>query len=242
MKHLKTILVLALILSNININAQFFKQTIKGNKEFEDYTRILGKFDQVSVAGAFEVTLIQSDQAKLEIAVESNLEQYLLTEVKDRKLKIRWQNKIQARPSKTVKINVYYNMDLEKISLAGSGSIKGKQMLESEQLSLNLAGSGNIKLGLHVLSLACDMAGSGNVILEGETQEFDCSKAGSGDLNSEELWCKVLHLESAGSGNANVHVSDELIASLAGSGNIIYKGNPKVNKVKVAGSGIVKMK
>lgn len=242
MKQLKTILVLAFILANININAQFFKQSIKGNKEFEDYTRTLSKFDQVSVAGAFEVTLIQSDQSKVEIGVENNLEQYLLTEVKDRKLKIRWQNKIHARPSKTVKINVYYNMDLKKISLAGSGSIEAQQMLKSDHLSLNLAGSGNIKLALHVLSLACDIAGSGTVNLEGETQNFDCSKAGSGDLNSEELWCKILHLESAGSGNADVHVSEELVASLAGSGNIFYKGNPAVNKVKVAGSGEVKMK
>ena len=63
-----------------------YAQKVKGNGKSINKTRNVGSFDGVAVAGSFDVFLVSGNEGKLDITVEENLEQYLVTEVKDGEL------------------------------------------------------------------------------------------------------------------------------------------------------------
>ena len=63
--------------------------------------------------------------------------------------------------------------------------------------------------------------------------------SGSGDLRLFDLRAREVHVSIAGSGDAKVNASERLDATVAGSGDVRYRGNPKEVAQSVNGSGSV---
>ena len=63
--------------------------------------------------------------------------------------------------------------------------------------------------------------------------------AGSGDIEAYDLKAETAELKISGSGTIRASVEKELVARISGSGNIKYKGNPRIEDIKVSGSGNV---
>jgi len=230
------------LLLTINVSAQsWFKESVKGNGEVTTITRNVGEYDEITIAGPFHIDLVKGTEGKLEIAIEDNLEKYLVTKVKDGKLVIRWENNFKVQPNKSIHIVIPFE-SIEALVLAGSGDIKSKDEISATNFKVKSAGSGNIDLLISSDEVNCTMAGSGNVTLEGDSRDFDCSKAGSGNLYAYDFECDNIDINGAGSGNAEVYVTNILDAKTAGSGNIYYKGSPKENSTKIVGSGSILMK
>ncbi|MEN8123118.1 MAG: head GIN domain-containing protein [Bacteroidota bacterium] len=240
--HLKTSITIILVLLSINLTAQsWFGKTIKGNNEKTTITRTTSNYEKISVAGPFDINLVKGKEGKLTITIENNLVEYLVTEVKNGKLSIKWKKLYRIKPNAVVRITVPFNK-IEAVSLAGSGSYNGTDKITAHDFDIELAGSGSIDLHISSQDVDCSMAGSGDITLKGDSREFDCSKAGSGDLFGFDFKCENIELEEVGSGDAEIYVTNNLQASIAGSGNIYYKGNPAKNNIKVAGSGSAIMK
>jgi len=237
------ILITVFILSiSINLSAQsWFKESVKGNGEMTTITRNVGDYAEITIAGPFHAKLVKGKEGKLEISVEENLKQYLVTKVKNGKLTIRWDNNFKVKPKKPIHISIPFK-EIEGLVMAGSGDVKSVDEISATDFSIKLAGSGSLNLLLSADEVTCTMAGSGNITLVGNSRELDCSKAGSGDFYGYEFTCEDVDIEGAGSGNAEIYVTKVLDAKTAGSGNIYYKGVPKSNNVKVAGSGSIIMK
>ena len=75
--------------------------------------------------------------------------------------------------------------------------------------------------------------------LSGTSKSFEAAVAGSGDVEAYDLKTEKCELKISGSGTIHASVENELIARISGSGNVKYKGNPRVEDVKVSGSGNV---
>jgi hypothetical protein len=240
---MKYLIIAASLFISIQVSAQswFSKHRIKGNGNTETITRDLSDYDKISVGGNFDIVLVKGKEGHLTITIEGNLKEYLVTKIKNDKLIIRWKREYKVNTTKTVLIIVPFN-DIEKVSLAGSGSITNKTKITTDDFEINLAGSGLIDLLLSSQDVDCSIAGSGTVKLVGDADSFDCSKAGSGNFSGYDFVCKNIDISSAGSGSAEVTALDFLKAESAGSGTIYYKGNPKDDHIRVAGSGYIKMK
>ena len=85
-----------------------YAQKVKGNGKSINKIRNVGTFDAVAVAGSFDVYLVAGDEGKLDITVEENLEPYLITEVKNGTLKIKWKNGVNIRTSSKTEITVHF--------------------------------------------------------------------------------------------------------------------------------------
>ena len=128
-----------------------------------------------------------------------------------------------------------------KASLSGSGNIALKEAVSGNELNLSLAGSGNIKAGeVDVETLHCSMAGSGNIQVEGQAKEAKYSIAGSGSIKAYDCKASTVKASISGSGRMEVYASDALDAGTAGSGRILYKGNPPSVKKATTGSSSIR--
>jgi len=104
-----------------------------------------------------------------------------------------------------------------------------------------VAGSGD----LHVADLTAKrvhaaVAGSGNLDLAGRADALEAGIAGSGDLKAGKLEVADAKVGVAGSGSASVWARASLNASVAGSGDVRYFGDPAVRKTSVTGSGTLR--
>ncbi|WP_071147899.1 head GIN domain-containing protein [Bacteroides ihuae] len=115
------------------------------------------------------------------------------------------------------------------ISIQGSGDIQGKG-IESPLLSLSVKGSGDIDLSdVNARRTNVKIAGSGDITLRGKCQEVDLGISGSGDINAAGLMAQKVLVKVAGSGDVSCYATDYLTGSVSGSGDVGYKGNPKIN-------------
>src|SRR5690606_238341 len=111
--------------------------------------------------------------------------------------------------------------------------------INATDFNVSLAGSGDIKLQIEAQSIKGSVAGSGDLTLKGSTNYLEANVAGSGDFHGFELQANDTDVSVAGSGDAKVVSNEVLKARVAGSGDIKYKGNPKKEDSKVAGSGSI---
>ncbi len=238
----KTILILAALLLSISTaNAQWWKNDkIKGNGEMTTQNRSISNYEKVTLVGSMDVELISGKEGALKVEAESNLQEYITTEVNNGVLKISVKKGVSISPSgnRGIKVIVPFE-DIEGVSITGSGDIRNSDQIKANSFETRLTGSGNLKLNLNVKDLNSAITGSGNTELKGSAENFSCTITGSGDFEAFNLRTAKAEVTISGSGDVEITATEELKARVSGSGDIKYNGNPKKQDFKTTGSGSI---
>lgn len=237
---MKKIIALTLALTAIaTVNAQWKK--VKGNGNVVTIDRSTADYDEVAVAGWFDVELVSGAEGALKIRGEENLLEYIKTEVKDDKLVIKVKKGVNLKPSSwgsdggilvTVPVET-----ISSVSLSGSGDIVSKTILKTDNFETKLSGSGDVSLKVEADKVGASLSGSGDVDLSGSAGSFTVKVSGSGDVKAYELSANTVEATISGSADVQVTANEMLYARVSGSGDIHYRGNPKKIDSKASGSG-----
>ncbi|UAB82915.1 DUF2807 domain-containing protein [Zunongwangia sp. SCSIO 43204] len=229
-----------LCISITSANAQWWSsdKSIKGNGDVVTENRKTSDYDAVSLVGFMDVALVKGSEGNLTIEAESNLQEYITTEVKNGTLKISVEKGVNISPSrnKTIKVTVPFE-DLEGAYLTGSGDIWTEDKITARDFSLSVTGSGDMNIEIEADEIDGKVTGSGDIQLIGTASELDCNVTGSGDFDAYKLRAAIVSAQVSGSGDIMVYAEKELNARIAGSGDISYKGNPSKENFKTSGSG-----
>ena len=238
----KSILLLAaLFLGFTSMNAQWFgNEKVRGNGDVKTITRNTSDYEKINLVGALDVILISGAEGKIKIKAESNLEEFILTEVSNGNLKISVEKGYDLIPSKNNKIIITVPVnEIDVLNVTGSGDLSGTDLIKTKNLSLKVTGSGDMHLNLDVDDLEGTVTGSGDISLEGTATNFNCKVNGSGDFKAYNLEAKNVDARVSGSGDIKVYATEMLTARVAGSGDISYKGNPAKENFKTTGTGSI---
>ena len=242
MKNLKTILVIPFLFVITLSHGQWGwgNKGIKGNGDVTTITRSTSDYDGIRCAGSMDFKLVKGTEGKITIEGESNLLEYIVTEVKNGSLVVKVQKGKNLNPSnnKPLIITIPYK-DIESVSLSGSGDVWNEGAITANEFKASVAGSGDMILNIDTKSTNASVAGSGDLTLKGKTTDLKTSVAGSGDFHGFKLQSINVNASVAGSGDIAVNCSGELKARVAGSGDIEYRGNPTKEDTKVVGSGSI---
>lgn len=221
MKRIAALLASTLLLASCVINLGGV--TVNGyTEEGCDFSqeRPMPMFDEINVAGPFNVYYFQSDESKVLVEGKEEFVQKLSTEVKDGELTVR------LEPGRyhnlVLKVSVYSPV-ADEVRLAGSGDfVDVAGHTSSDDLDYSLAGSGDIIVeNVQCKDLDVKLAGSGDIRLKGcvVRKDADISLAGSGNI----------HLDA--------EIGDELEARISGSGDMNLNGSCNRADLKISGSG-----
>ena len=228
-----------LCISITSANAQWWSsdKSIKGNGDVVTENRKTSDYDAVSLVGFMDVALVKGSEGNLTIEAESNLQEYITTEVKNGTLKISVEKGVNISPSrnKTIKVTVPFE-DLEGAYLTGSGDIWTEDKITARDFSLSVTGSGDMNIEIEADEIDGKVTGSGDIQLIGTASELECNVTGSGDFDAYKLKANIVSAQVSGSGDIMVYAEKELNARIAGSGDISYKGNPSKEDFKTSGS------
>ncbi len=220
---------------------------LPGEKVFADeQERELEAFSEIALRVSANVYLEQGDKQHVEIvAKESTLEE-LITEVKDRKLIIRFPRKNYLWKNFDYgKITIYITVpEIEALNVSGSGDIIAEDEINARILDLAVSGSGDIRLSeLKSDRVKVTISGSGDIMIKGNGKDtatdFSATVSGSGNLKAIDFPAEDVVVKVSGSGNCAVYAKSNLTIKVVGSGDVTYKGNPLVDKT-VVGSGSVR--
>jgi len=211
--------------------------TVRGNGVKRSEARNLTGFSGIvmAVPGQLQVRLGAAESVTVE--ADENILPLIETTVSGGTLRIR------VAPGQNIEAGtlriVVQAMQLDRLALAGSGSIAGDG-LKGARLKVDLSGSGDLDLQRSEIDeLTVAVSGSSNVRLAGKARALKVSLAGSGNLVADALRADDARISIAGAGVATVSARSSLNVSIAGSGTVRYQGDPKVER-SIAGSGDVR--
>lgn len=234
----KAIVVTLIVAITTSCSAQWGKG-VKGNGDKVTIARSTGEYDAIAVSGWFNVDLVEGREGQLSLEGESNLLEYIVTEVKNGKLIIKTENNVNLKPSdwkNGIRITVPIE-SVSAISLSGSGDIVGKTTLKTDDLETTMSGSGDITLDVDAHTIDASMSGSGDITFSGTTTDFTATISGSGDIKAFDLEADNVKATVSGSADIKVTANKMLEARVSGSGDIRYRGKPEKVDTKTSGSG-----
>jgi len=133
--------------------------------------------------------------------------------------------------------------NLRQLTVYGASKIETaeNQVLAQPDFALDLNGAAEADLLLNVQTLSVDAKGASKLDLEGTADNVNIILAGAGEVEAEDLFTQVMHINCAGASKAEVNVARELWAQAAGASKISYNGNPTIKqKLAVGGSLIIR--
>jgi hypothetical protein len=129
-----------------------------------------------------------------------------------------------------------------EMRVGGAGDIKA-ETVNVDDLEAVVAGSGGIFIrSLQAARGELVITGSGDLLVTEKSyvQELEVSVVGSGDAELAQLGSRRAEINVVGSGDIDIgEVAEKLNASVLGSGDVSYRGNPEVDRVEL-GSGEVR--
>ena len=206
-------------------------------------TRKLSAFTEISLRIGANVHLIQGNDQTVEVkGTESTLAK-LITDVKDRKLVIRYPTESFLSKWNPGPVDIFITIpQIDALDVLGSGSILADDQIESRILELRVSGSGDIRIGkLKAEKVSSLLSGSGSLYIGGKetASEFKTTLSGSGNVKAAGFSADNVNVKIGGSGSCWVTAAKKLVVRIVGSGSVIYHGNPAVDS-NILGSGQIK--
>jgi hypothetical protein len=192
--------------------------SIRGSGVAKTETRTVTDFRGLQVNGSCDVTLTVGSATSLTATADDNLLSDLVTEVRDGTLVVEMKSGSYS-PQVAMKV-VATVPALDSVSVRGSADV-------------DVAGVAGDRFSVEV-------SGSGNVHAAGKTGSVTARVSGSGDVKLFDLEAREATVEVSGSGDVDVWATESLATSIAGSGDVTYKGDPPKLSKSVAGSGSVR--
>lgn len=229
---------------------------IPGNQDLKKEERFLAAFEQINVSADFNVNLVYAIAPKVEVEAESNLLQYIVTEVKGKCLNITVAKK--TRLANNFPITIYVAMPMmTKLQFTGNGDIT-IDAIPSEKMDVVLDGKGmckwtNLKTGAWKLTanksfrleFADMICGATKMVLNGnaaanfsrvQMEKFDLQYSTVENsrfvgMQTESLGLKI---DGAGSIEFSGFAGKDINASMTSTGKVTMGGTAKSVTVAVS--------
>lgn len=212
-----------------------FGSGTRGNGNVTESERTVSAFTEIESNGSADIRLHRSPVVRVVVVTDSNLQDMFDARTENDTLKLEFKRGSgNVRPTKLV-IDVWCPA-IAAIGLSGSGNVEALDAFSVRDLTLSCSGSGSFEGTFEATELTVLSSGSGRFELEGSADSLDVSISGSGDFKSPRFSAKSARIKSAGSGSAELSVSEYLKVTLSGSGSVRYSGRPKTD-VSISGSG-----
>jgi hypothetical protein len=238
------IIILALICA-VFISCSFLPK--RGNGDLVELGKTFSSFEKINIAAGgknIEIHYYKSEEFKVDVTIDSNLQDDLNIDVKNDVLNI--ETKTGRTYWFTKCLVKVYSPAISAVTLAGAGSFrtedkiivpefgitiagtgKAEGAFECDTFNAQIAGNGNFDGSIVCENISVQIAGTGDITLTGSSNDANISMTGSGKFNGTDFDTNNTSINVSGAGKADIAVSDYLNASVIGAGRINYRGNPK---------------
>ena len=212
---------------------------ISGNGNVKKETRNPGTFTKIHSSGSADVVITSGSDCSVTVEDDDNLLPYMETVVENETLQIHYRDGISVTNDHA---KIYVTAPtLSDVTTSGTSDIILSDVLRNPaKISFHSSGTGNIDGEVDAPAISVSLSGTSTVKLQGRTKDFDCQISGVGHADCGNLESENTKVNVSGVGDAHVFASVRLDATVSGTGNVYYRGNPQNPQIHTSGVGSIK--
>lgn len=226
------------------VNFKRLRQMIetKGNGNITTREISVSSFLRLHLSINGNVELIQSDEEKVVIETDENLQSYFEVVNSGKTLYVTGGNKFWIPVFTQLSIKVYCRqMNMLYNALQGN-VFSSNQLICNDSFELKIHAQGDTKLNIKASTIKVNAACQGNIELKGECHELTIKNASQGDIDCKEMIADITSLSNASQGSVKLYSKEEVRIKHAGQGDVHYYGEGKLKNILHHGDGEVKHK
>lgn len=202
---------------------------IIGSDKLVNDVRTLSDVRAIELLGPIDIVIRQGTLEKATVHTDDNIAPMIETRVADGVLHVGVRSGASFRTRHPVGVTVDLKQ-LASLKIQGSGDVTCAQ-LQTDLLEITIRGSGDVRFdGLRASALAVLVRGSGGAHLTGTVPKQGFDIEGTGSIDAGELAGREVAVRVAGTGSADIWVSETLDVQISGTGDVSYRGNPRITK------------
>lgn len=240
MKTLKSIslILLAVVVSSCNWDLIIDQET--GNGNVATKTRTINEdFNGVRGSSGLDVFLEKGSANKVVVEADSNLHEFIETEVINGVLKIRTTKNISRAKSKKVYVTF---TSLNLVEASSGADVIVSDVVRSENLEISSSSGADLEIEVDARELTAKTSSGSDIKVTGRAKYLTADASSGSDLNAKNLKVDKCRAEASSGADITVHVETSLDAKASSGGDIRYYGDPvTVNKKDGHSSAIRKM-
>ena len=191
---------------------------IVGSGRIVAQVRTVGTYSGIQVTNFAKVIITQDTVEQLRIESDDNIIDHILTSVNGGILMVGLDN----GSYNNVTVNVYASMKtIKRLESVGTAEFSTTNPIQTD-------------------SILCRITGAGTITLVGTATFEQVEIIGAGSIHNFDLVATRCTTTISGSGTIEVNVTSRLDAIIAGTGSIVYAGNPQTVQQSVSGVGSVR--
>ncbi len=224
-----------LMFSCINMN---WSTGVTGNGNVVMETReVTEPFSKIKATEGLRVYLTQGNSEGITVEADENLQELILTEIKDGTLKIHCKEQIGKATSK--KINVNFKSITNLTSTSGS-SVQSTNTIESDQLILKSSSGSSMRVKVNANNLTCDSSSGSSLKVSGETISLTAEASSGSNIKAGDLKAESSEVSASSGANLTVNTSKALIARASSGAGVSYYGNPEMIDADKSSGGSIR--
>lgn len=213
----------------------FNEKSVKLSGVTKVSTKEVSAFDKVDVSGAIDVIVNIGNKSEVVIEADSAIMPYVVTEVKDRELRIYNKGIIGSFNFKNNKILVTITTpSILELESSGACDVTIND-LKTDMFKVSLSGACDLIGSFECNVLDFESSGSSDSKLRGKVKNCNIELSGACDIKALDLEVDSLKIEGSGSSNVEITVQNSLDVELSGASELRYKGEPKYIKTDMSG-------
>lgn len=249
------ILMFILILNPVSVNAQILNKLTGeiGNGKIVTQHRDVASFDKIQVSQGLAVQIAKG-AFELHVIADENLQNFIVTELRNGTLHIQKKHNVKLKPSKKIVVHVALPKLLQLAASSGS-ECTSKSLLSGDDIDISSSSGAELKLNLNYhevnlfassgseLEIALDSdkllveASSGSdVELSGSATQAALNASSGASIEAYQLSVDDCNATASSSGDIEISVNKNMVARATSGADISYKGSPE-NLEKFVSSG-----
>jgi hypothetical protein len=224
------------------VNFKKLRQLVqtKGNGKIVTREIQVSSFLRLQVVINGNAEILQSDEEKVVIETDENLQEYFEVVNSGKTLYVTSGNKVWIPVFTKLNIKIHCRQ-LQSLYIASHGEVCcGNQLECSDPLEVKIQAHGDTSLNIKAPVLKMNCACHGDVDLKGECHELSIRNASHGDLDCKGMIADITTLSNASHGDIKLYSKEEISIKHAGHGDVYYYGEGKLKNIVHHGHGEVK--
>jgi putative autotransporter adhesin-like protein len=214
---------------------------IKGNGNIVSRTIQVSSFVRLHLAANGLIELIQSDEEKVVIESDENLQDYFEAVNSGRTLYLSSEGKFRKPAFSRCHIKVYLRqVNVLYVRCDGGDVICHGPIVLSDPLEIKIQSVGNTSLNIQAPAIKLLSQCQGNVVISGACGNLEIKNQSEGNFSSLEMKATELSIRNMSEGNVEVYADKHIAISHYGEGEVRYYGNAVLKDVKQYGSGAIR--
>ncbi len=235
--HLKLIaLFITLTLASCNANLNLGDGIDGSGNVVTEKRTIDAPFTKIDASSGVEVIVEQGAATEVEVEVDDNLMEHIVTRVENGTLIVKIEGNINTMESAIVRVRT---KTIEGLESSSGATIRSKSTLRGTNLKVKSSSGSTINTDLEYEKVSCESSSGSEIKLSGKALALDTKSSSGSEIDAKDLAANEITAQSTSGSNTTVNPIVLLNAKASSGSSIDYIKEPKkVIKEETSGGSV----